>query len=80
MNFPVLMNAAFENPHSLSSIYRRNDCGDFCVLGCVDANTVFMVCIYRLQNGWDFKGIADSFDSGVSNRGENALLAHDFTV
>jgi len=34
------------------------------VFGCVDANTVFPVCIYRFQNGWDFKGMADSFDSG----------------
>ena len=25
----------------------RLDCGDFCVLRCVDANTVFSVCIYR---------------------------------
>ena len=32
------------------------------------------------ETGWDFKGMADSFDSGVSNRGENALLAHDFAV
>jgi len=67
-----------QNPHSLSSPHRREYCGDFYVLGCVDANTFFTVCIYRFQNGWDFKGIADSFDSGVSNRGENALLAHDF--
>ena len=39
------MNAVFENPHSLSSPCWRIDCGDFCVLGCVDANTVFLaVC------------------------------------
>ena len=24
----------------------------------------FSVCGYRFQNGWDFKGMADSFDSG----------------
>ena len=34
------MNAALKSLHSLSSSYRRIDCGDFCVLGCVDANTV----------------------------------------
>ena len=38
--------------------------GDFFVLRYVDANTVFPVCIYRFQNSWDLKGIADSFDSG----------------
>ena len=38
--------------------------GRFCVLGCVDANTVFPVCIYRFQNGWDCKGTAGSVTSG----------------
>ena len=36
----------------------------FFVLGCVDANTVFPVCIYRYQNGWDCEGTAGSLTSG----------------
>ena len=64
MNFLHSDECGIENPHSFSTPFRRIDCGDFCVLGCVDANTVFPVCIYRFQNGWDFKGMADSFDSG----------------
>ena len=54
--------------------------GDLFVLELCSHKLPFSVCGYRFQNGWDFKGSADSFDSGVSNRGENALLAHDFTV
>ena len=64
MNFSQFYECGIENPHSFSSPYWRIDCGDFCVLRCVDANTVFPVCIYRFQNGWDFKGMADSFDLG----------------
>ena len=36
---------SIRNPHSFSSPYGLIDCGDFCVLGCVDANTVFPFCI-----------------------------------
>ena len=64
MNFSRSNECDTQNPHSLSSPYRRIDCGDFFVLGYGDANTVFPVCIYRLQNGWDCKGTAGSLPSG----------------
>ena len=54
--------------------------GDFFVLGCVDANTVFSVCIYRFQNGLGFQRDGRSLGFWVSNRGESTLLAHDFAV
>ena len=59
MNFSQFYECGIENPHNLSSPCWRIDCGDFFVLGCVDANIVFSVCIYKFQNGWDFKGMAD---------------------
>ena len=70
------MNAIPKIPTGFPSF--RIDCGDFCVLGCVDANTVFPVCIYRFQNGLGFPRDSKSLGFWVSNRGESALLAHDF--
>ena len=45
MNFYRSNECDTQNPHSLSSPCRRIGCGDFCVLGCADANIVFPVCI-----------------------------------
>ena len=53
-----------ENPHSLSSPCRRIGCEDFRVLIYVGTNSLFLVCGYRSQNGWDCKGTAGSFPSG----------------
>jgi hypothetical protein len=63
MNFSRSNECGIENPQRIPLLIGGKLWG-FCVLGCVDANTVFSVCIYRFQNGWDFKGMADSFDSG----------------
>ena len=80
MNFSRSNECGIENPHSLSSPYWRIDCGDFFVLGCVDANTVFLVCIYRFQNGLGLQRDGRFLGFRVSNRGESTLLAHDFAV
>ena len=37
------MNAAFNNPHSLSSHYQRIDCGAYFVLECVGTNSLFQL-------------------------------------
>ena len=41
---------------------------------------LFSVYGYRFQNGWDCKGTARFLYFRVSNRGESALLAHDFPL
>ena len=92
------MNAALKSSREFLSLPGENS-GAFCVLGCVDANTVFWFVYTDFKTGWDFKGMADSFACaksrlrrlrmarhlrmvcfGVSNRGESALLAHDFPL
>ena len=45
MNFPN--ECGIINPHSLSSPYQRIDCGDFCVLGYVDAHIFLLGGNYR---------------------------------
>ena len=71
------MNAALESPREFLSLSEENS-GAFFVLGCVDANTVFLVCIYRFQNGLGFQRDGRFLGFRVSNRGESTLLAHDF--
>ena len=57
------MNAAFENPQRIPLLIGGSLWGFIC-FGMCSHKLPFSVCGYRFQNGWDFKGIADSFDSG----------------
>ena len=52
-----LPNGVVENPHSLSSSDWRIDCGDFYVLGCVDANIVFRFAYTDFKTAGIVKGL-----------------------
>ena len=59
------MNAAL-NPHSCFSLYRRTDCGDFCIVDVLKGMPTnhFSFVGTHFKTSWDSKGIAFPFGSG----------------
>ena len=60
------MNAAL-NPHSCFSLYRRTDCGDFCIVDVLKGMSTnhFPFVGTHFKTDWDCKGTAVSFTSGL---------------
>ena len=60
------MNTAL-NPHSCFSLYRRTDCGDFCIVDVLKGMSTnhFPFVGTHFKTDWDCKGTAGSFTSGL---------------